>query len=91
MVVCTFLRTSLYRQCQISQGKSLAYYERRRGVLLDWLIEDKDGKLISVPSVSPENTLLLIRDTAQISVNTTGDIALIKLLALRRSSGDIED
>jgi alpha-L-fucosidase 2 len=47
---------------------------------LDWLIE-KDGKLISVPSVSPENTFITERgDTAQISVNTTSDIALIKEL-----------
>ncbi|MEP7109162.1 MAG: glycoside hydrolase family 95 protein [Ferruginibacter sp.] len=48
---------------------------------LDWLVENKDGKLVSVPSVSPENTFISGKgDTAQISVNTTGDIALIKEL-----------
>jgi alpha-L-fucosidase 2 len=48
---------------------------------LDWLMETKDGKLISVPSVSPENTFITEKgDTAQISVNTTSDIALIKEL-----------
>jgi len=50
---------------------------------LDWLIEDKSGQLISVPSVSPENTFITEKgDTAQISVNSTGDIALIKELFL---------
>jgi alpha-L-fucosidase 2 len=48
---------------------------------LDWLIENSDGKLISVPSVSPENTFITsLGDTAQISINTTSDIALIKHL-----------
>jgi len=48
---------------------------------LDWLIETKEGKLISVPSVSPENTFITEKgDTAQISLNTTSDIALIKEL-----------
>jgi alpha-L-fucosidase 2 len=47
---------------------------------LDWLVE-KEGHLISVPSVSPENTFITeYGDTAQISVNTTSDIALIKQL-----------
>ncbi len=45
---------------------------------LDWLME-RDGLLISVPSVSPENTFITARgDTAQISVNATSDIALMK-------------
>ena len=48
---------------------------------LDWLIEDKNGRIISVPSVSPENTFITDNgDTAQISINTTGDIALMKEL-----------
>ncbi|MBE7178574.1 MAG: glycoside hydrolase N-terminal domain-containing protein, partial [Mucilaginibacter polytrichastri] len=48
---------------------------------LDWLIADKNGKLISVPSVSPENTFITEKgDTAQISVNSTADIALMKEL-----------
>lgn len=48
---------------------------------LDWLIEDGQGNLISVPSVSPENTFITEKgDTAQISLNTSGDIALIKEL-----------
>ena len=48
---------------------------------LDWLIEDGQRKLISVPSVSPENTFITEKgDTAQISVNTTGDISLMKEL-----------
>ena len=46
---------------------------------LDWLIENKDGKLISVPSVSPENTFITTQgDTAQISINATADIELMK-------------
>jgi alpha-L-fucosidase 2 len=46
---------------------------------LDWLIENEHGQLVSVPSVSPENTFINGNgDTAQISVNTTSDIALIK-------------
>ncbi len=48
---------------------------------LNWLMEGKDGNLISVPSVSPENTFITEKgDTAQISVNSTSDIALIKEL-----------
>jgi alpha-L-fucosidase 2 len=46
---------------------------------LDWLTEDASGHLISVPSVSPENTFITnAGDTAQISINTTSDIALTK-------------
>lgn len=48
---------------------------------LDWLIKDKNGRLISVPSVSPENTFITEKgDTAQISINSTADIALMKEL-----------
>lgn len=48
---------------------------------LDWLITSKSGQFISVPSVSPENTFITEKgDTAQISVNSTSDIALIKQL-----------
>ncbi|RYZ88493.1 MAG: hypothetical protein EOP04_09285 [Proteobacteria bacterium] len=47
---------------------------------LDWLVE-RDGHLITVPSVSPENTFITEDgDTAQISVNSTSDIALIREL-----------
>ena len=47
---------------------------------LDWLVES-NGKLISVPSVSPENTFITEEgDTAQISINSTSDIALIREL-----------
>ena len=46
---------------------------------LDWLIKNKSGQLISVPSVSPENTFITAsNDTTQISINTTSDIALMK-------------
>jgi alpha-L-fucosidase 2 len=47
---------------------------------LDWLIPDSTGKyLISVPSFSPENTLITENgDTAQTSVNSTSDIELLK-------------
>jgi alpha-L-fucosidase 2 len=47
---------------------------------LDWLIPSSNKKyLISVPSVSPENTFITQHgDTAQISVSTTSDIELIK-------------
>ena len=48
---------------------------------LDWLIAGKSGRLISVPSVSPENTFITEKgDTAQISINSTADIALMKEL-----------
>ncbi|MEP7142347.1 MAG: glycoside hydrolase family 95 protein [Ferruginibacter sp.] len=48
---------------------------------LDWLVKNKEGKFISVPSVSPENTFITEKgDTAQVSVNTTGDISLMKEL-----------
>ncbi|MEO8472594.1 MAG: glycoside hydrolase family 95 protein [Chryseolinea sp.] len=48
---------------------------------LDWLITGTDGKLISVPSVSPENTFITNKkDTAQISINSTSDLALMKEL-----------
>lgn len=48
---------------------------------LDWLTQDQNGNLISVPSVSPENTFITEKgDTAQISVNTTGDLSLMKQL-----------
>ncbi|HLA53445.1 MAG TPA: hypothetical protein VK618_09085, partial [Flavitalea sp.] len=49
--------------------------------LLDWLVKTKSGIYISVPSVSPENTFITEKgDTAQISVNSTCDIALAKEL-----------
>ncbi len=52
---------------------------------LDWLSKDKEGRLQTVPSVSPENTFITDEgDTAQISRNSTADIALIKEL-LRHS------
>ncbi len=48
---------------------------------LSWLTKDKNGYLISVPSVSPENTFITKHgDTAMVSSNTTADIALIKQL-----------
>lgn len=48
---------------------------------LDWLVKDKQGRLISVPSVSPENTFITARgDTAEISISSTGDIALMREL-----------
>jgi alpha-L-fucosidase 2 len=48
--------------------------------LLDWLMPDSSGKyLVSVPSVSPENTFITNEgDTAQASVNSTSDIELTK-------------
>lgn len=47
---------------------------------LNWLVE-QNGKLVSVPSVSPENTFITkAGDTAQISVNSASDIALMKEL-----------
>lgn len=47
---------------------------------LDWLVE-RDGRLITVPSVSPENTFITEDgDTAQISANSTSDISLIREL-----------
>lgn len=48
--------------------------------LLDWLIPDSTGKyVVSVPSVSPENTFITNKgDTAQTSVNSTSDIELAK-------------
>ncbi len=46
---------------------------------LDWLIMNSSRNLISVPSVSPENTFITEEgDTAQISINATSDIELIK-------------
>lgn len=46
---------------------------------LDWLIKDDKGQLISVPSVSPENTFITAaNDTCMVSVNATGDIELMK-------------
>lgn len=48
---------------------------------LNWLTPDKNGQLSSIPSVSPENTFITEKgDTAQVSANTTSDIALIKEL-----------
>ena len=48
---------------------------------LDWLVKNKDGKLISAPSVSPENTFITGKgDTAEISISTTSDIALMREL-----------
>jgi alpha-L-fucosidase 2 len=48
---------------------------------LDWLIDDGSSHLVSVPSVSPENTFITSTgDTAQISTNTTSDIALMREL-----------
>ncbi|MEP7259153.1 MAG: glycoside hydrolase family 95 protein, partial [Flavitalea sp.] len=47
----------------------------------DWLIDNDKGSLMSVPSVSPENTFITERgDTGQVSINSTCDVALIKEL-----------
>ncbi|MEO6149951.1 MAG: glycoside hydrolase family 95 protein, partial [Mucilaginibacter sp.] len=46
---------------------------------LHWLIPDGTDHLISLPSVSPENTFITEKgDTAMVSVNATGDIELMK-------------
>ncbi|RYU92132.1 glycoside hydrolase family 95 protein [Mucilaginibacter terrigena] len=48
---------------------------------LGWLVMGKNGKLASAPSASPENTFITAKgDTAELSVNTTGDIALMREL-----------
>ncbi|HEX5025206.1 MAG TPA: glycoside hydrolase family 95 protein, partial [Agriterribacter sp.] len=66
---------------QFLQEKAWPVMKGAAEFCLDWLITDKSGQLISVPSVSPENTFITNKgDTAQISVNTTSDIALIKQL-----------
>ncbi len=48
---------------------------------LAWLVKDSNGNLVTAPSVSPENTFITSDgDTAQVSSNSTADIALIKEL-----------
>ncbi|MEP6724170.1 MAG: glycoside hydrolase family 95 protein [Bacteroidota bacterium] len=48
---------------------------------LNWLVKDKNGRLNTLPSVSPENTFITgDGDTAMVSSNATADIALIKEL-----------
>ncbi|MBL4678499.1 MAG: hypothetical protein JKY70_20200 [Mucilaginibacter sp.] len=48
---------------------------------LAWLVKGKDGKLVSAPSASPENTFITAKgDTAELSTNSTGDIALMREL-----------
>ncbi|MEO5888657.1 MAG: glycoside hydrolase family 95 protein [Ferruginibacter sp.] len=48
---------------------------------LDWLTKDKTGHLATIPSISPENTFITAGgDTAQVSRNSTADIALVKEL-----------
>ncbi len=50
---------------------------------LDWLRVDEKGQWISAPSVSPENTFITAaNDTAEVSINSTSDIALMKQLFL---------
>jgi alpha-L-fucosidase 2 len=45
---------------------------------LDWLVEDKQGHLVTCPSTSPENTFLTPDGrTASVSMGTTMDLALI--------------
>lgn len=45
---------------------------------LDWLVPDKDGYLVTAPSVSPENTFIDDRGkTGSVSVATTMDMSII--------------
>ena len=45
---------------------------------LDWLIEDKDGYLVTAPSVSPENTFIDDKgNKGSVSVATTMDMSII--------------
>ncbi|MCO5936121.1 glycoside hydrolase family 95 protein [Mucilaginibacter sp. RB4R14] len=45
---------------------------------LDWLVEDKDGYLVTAPSSSPENDFIYAKDkSAGISMATTMDMSII--------------
>lgn len=51
---------------------------------LDWLVEDEDGLLDTIPSTSPENMFLSPRGEAEsLSVSTGMDMALIRALFTR--------
>ena len=44
----------------------------------DWLIEDRDGRLVTAPSTSPENVYVMADGTkGQVSVATTMDMSII--------------
>jgi alpha-L-fucosidase 2 len=46
---------------------------------LDWLVEDKDGYLVTAPSVSPENAFRYAPDKeSDVSVATTMDMSIIR-------------
>lgn len=48
---------------------------------LDWLIEDKDGYLVTAPSTSPENAYLNeYGEKCNVSIATTADMAIIREL-----------
>jgi alpha-L-fucosidase 2 len=46
--------------------------------LLGWLVEGPDGYLVTAPSTSPENVFRLDGKTVEVSMATTGDIAMAR-------------
>ncbi len=61
--------------------KSMAYPLMKGAAVfcLDWLVEDKDGWLVTAPSVSPENVFSYGENkVSDVSVATTMDISIIR-------------
>jgi alpha-L-fucosidase 2 len=76
---------ALWRHYEFSRDVAFLkkYYPIIKGsaeFMLDWLIEGPDGKLITSPSTSPENTFSLTKDGPRFAVTyaTTCDMTLIK-------------
>ena len=71
---------SLYRRYKIFKGHRLPADEGAAQFTFDWLTTDKDGYLVTAPSVSsPENVYYYDGNkVSDISVATTMDMGIIK-------------
>ncbi|MCX6309345.1 MAG: glycoside hydrolase family 95 protein [Bacteroidia bacterium] len=58
--------------------KALPLMKGAAQFLLGWLVEDKNGYLVTNPATSPENTFTLDGKTLELSMATTMDIAITR-------------
>lgn len=63
---------------QFLQGKAYPLMKGAAAFMLEWLIEDENGYLVTNPSTSPENVFTIDGKKYEISIATTMDMAIIR-------------
>jgi alpha-L-fucosidase 2 len=65
---------------QFLQQKAYPLMKGAAEFMLKWLVEDKDGRLVTNPSTSPENVFKINGQEYEVSMATTMDMGIIKEL-----------